>query len=112
MMEWIRLWFKKAVVRRVFLTALVVGAFLVAINNGDAILHGQVDAVRWLRISLTVLVPYVVSTVSSVQAMQDSQKSSLNRVRKRDHMASYEWYEIKDPRRLTCHSPTCRSRSC
>ncbi len=59
------------VVRRALGFACVVGAVLVAINHGDELLAGQVDADRGLKIGLTVLVPYVVSTLSSVMALRD-----------------------------------------
>jgi hypothetical protein len=44
MNTWISLCVSKPVVRRSALTALIVGCILVAINHGDALLHGQVDA--------------------------------------------------------------------
>lgn len=50
---------------------LVVGAILITINHGDAILRGEVDGARFARILLTLAVPYVVSTVSSVAAMRE-----------------------------------------
>ena len=52
------------------MVALVVGTALVAINHGDAILRGDVSPGRALRIVLTVLVPYCVSTYSSVSAIR------------------------------------------
>lgn len=58
------------VVRRALGFALVVGAILIAINHGDAILHGQVEGRRLLKMGLTVLVPYAVSTLSSVSALR------------------------------------------
>ncbi len=48
--------------------ALLVGAALIAINHGDAILAGDVDRGRLLKMALTVLVPYLVSTFASVGA--------------------------------------------
>ena len=60
-----------AVVRRALGFGLGVGAVLVAINHGDAILAGEVDGRRWLKIGLTVLVPYCVSTASSVMAIRE-----------------------------------------
>ena len=60
-----------AVVRRALLFALTVGPVLVAINHGDAILAGEVGSGRWLKIGLTMLVPYAVSTISSVLALRD-----------------------------------------
>jgi len=58
------------VVRRALLYALVVGAVLIAINHGDALLAGRVSADRWWKMGLTVLVPYTVSTLSSVGALR------------------------------------------
>ena len=59
--------------RRALASALVVGPVLVAINHGDAILSGDVSPGRLLRIALTVIIPYAVSTFSSVQAAPRSQ---------------------------------------
>ena len=67
-------WFQAAisaqVVRRALKYAVVVGAILIAINHGDAIVSGKVSAERWLKMGLTVIVPYCVSTLSSVEAMR------------------------------------------
>jgi hypothetical protein len=67
-----RYWFTCAtarpVVRRAVACALIVGPILIAINHGDAIVNGDISAGRLLKIALTVLVPYGVSTFSSVQA--------------------------------------------
>ena len=60
-----------AVVRRALGFAVGVGAVLVAINHGDRIAAGELDSTRWLKIGLTVLVPYCVSTASSVMAARD-----------------------------------------
>jgi hypothetical protein len=59
-----------AVVRRALLFAVTVGPVLVAINHGDALLAGELGAGRLLKIGLTMLVPYAVSTISSVLAMR------------------------------------------
>jgi hypothetical protein len=66
--DWIRLAASRPVVRRACGYAIVVGAILIAINHGDAILRGEIGEGRALRMALTVVVPYVVSTLSSVQA--------------------------------------------
>lgn len=58
------------VVRRALGYGVVVGIVLIAINHGDALLRGDIDGVRLLKMSLTPLVPYAVSTLSSVQAMR------------------------------------------
>ncbi len=58
--------------RRALGFAVVVGSVLIAINHGDAILAGDVSSGRWLKMGLTALVPYTVSTLSSVMAMRGS----------------------------------------
>jgi hypothetical protein len=58
------------VVRRALGFAVVVGAILIAINHGDALLRGELDAARTWKMLLTLLVPYTVSTLSSVQAIR------------------------------------------
>ena len=67
--------FEPAVVRRALVLAAIVGPILVTINHGHALLNGDLDVARGLRIALTVLVPYVVSTVSSVAATRDARRS-------------------------------------
>lgn len=62
--------FSTAVVRRALGYAVVVGTVLIAINHGDALLRGEVGAGRLFRMGLTMLVPYAVSTLSSVQALR------------------------------------------
>ena len=58
------------VVRRALAYAVVVGSLLIAINHGQAILAGEVDRGRLLQMGLTVMVPYAVSTLSSVGALR------------------------------------------
>jgi hypothetical protein len=73
MRDWLRLCFSGAVVHRACLYAVVVGAILIVINHGDALLRGDVDGARLLRMGLTILVPYTVSTLSSVSAIRGFQ---------------------------------------
>ena len=83
--EFLELCFEISIVKRASITALVVGAILTIINHGDALLSGQVDTSRLFKIILTVLVPYIVSTVSSastVLSMKKEQPSIEKRVRK------------------------------
>ena len=68
----LRLAFEPAVVRRALLFAVTVGPVLIAINHGDALLRGEIEPQRWLKMGLTVLVPYLVSTASSVAALRES----------------------------------------
>jgi len=70
MSDWLRLARDGAVARRALRTAVLVGSVLIAINHGDALLRGDVDAARVLKICLTFLVPYGVSTTSSVAALR------------------------------------------
>ncbi len=70
-MDWLRLATTRSIVRRAAKVAFVVGAVLIAINHGDAILRGDVSLGRFLRMILTVLVPYCVSTYSSVEALRE-----------------------------------------
>lgn len=65
--------FSRSVVRRALMYAVVVGAVLISINHGDAILRGEIDATRWLKMGLTLMVPYCVSTLSSVGAIRTAQ---------------------------------------
>jgi hypothetical protein len=60
---------------RALLYAVIVGTILIAINHGDAILRGEVDGIRIARMLLTTMVPYLVSTFSSVGAIRQAQGS-------------------------------------
>lgn len=58
-------------VRRALVMSAIVGTLLMLINHIDALLAGTMTNDRWLKVTLTYLVPYVVSTVSSVLALRD-----------------------------------------
>lgn len=68
--DWIRLATRPAIVKRAARTAAVVGALLIAINHGEKILSGQITRFSVLQICLTVTVPYLVSTSSSVATLK------------------------------------------
>jgi hypothetical protein len=72
---WWQLASSAPVVRRALSYAVVVGSVLIGINHGDAILRGELGSVRLLKMGLTLLVPYAVSTLSSVQAMRQMSMS-------------------------------------
>ena len=78
MSEWFRIARQPSVVRRALRTMFVVGTILTAINHGDALLQGRIDAERVFKICLTLLVPYGVSTSSSVAALR-SKETGLGR---------------------------------
>ena len=67
---WFRMATRFSVVRRAVGYAVVVGAILIAINHGDAILAGTIDRNRIFKMALTMIVPYCVSTLSSVGALR------------------------------------------
>jgi len=80
--------------RRSFLVALVVGAVLNLINQGDALLAGH--ALDWAKIILTFAVPYCVSTYGAVSyhlkilRARDAAVSAQARARRLPELASDE----------------------
>ena len=70
--DWLRLAMSPQVVRRALKYAVVVGAILIAINHWDALLAGDLSGGRLAKMALTVCVPYLVSTFSSVGAMRQA----------------------------------------
>ena len=66
---------RRDVVGRALKTALLVGAILIAINQGDRLMAFEIDGVSLAKMLLTLIVPYCVSTYSSVRAIQNSQES-------------------------------------
>ena len=80
MKETLRLAFQPSVVRRALKYAVVVGLVLVTINHSDAILQGQISGARLFKMALTVLVPYVVSTLSSVGALREHRAATASKV--------------------------------
>jgi hypothetical protein len=71
--DWVRLAVSAPVVKRALKYAVIVGAILIAINHWDALLEGDVSAGRLAKMALTVCVPYLVSTLSSVGAMREAE---------------------------------------
>ena len=76
-MNWLRLAFSGPVWRRAIKVAVLVGPILVAINQGDVLLGGGIDIICFLKIGLTFVVPYFVSTFSSVAALQDCSTDNI-----------------------------------
>jgi hypothetical protein len=79
MRQWLEIAIEPPVVRRALKYAVVVGAILIAINHGDAILKGEIDIRRLLKMGLTVLVPYSVSMASSVGAIRELRDKPVQR---------------------------------
>jgi hypothetical protein len=81
---WLTLCFTKPVMKRALWTALIVGTILILINHGNAIFKGEVDLTRVFQMCFTVIVPYIVSTVSSVSTLLslergDSRSTKIHR---------------------------------
>lgn len=68
---WLELAGHPATVRRALMTVLIVGVVLIAINHGPAIVAGEITKARLFQMALTLLVPYTVSTVSSVATRRE-----------------------------------------
>ena len=66
--------FKWSVVKRASIIAFIVGQVLAAINHGDRIVNGTMTGEDWLKVGLTFLVPYTVSTISSVLALREQHR--------------------------------------
>lgn len=62
---------KPAVVRTAVRISIIVGTILVLINHGSAVASWSFSKQNLIQICLTYLVPYCVSTYSSVRAIQD-----------------------------------------
>jgi hypothetical protein len=73
--RWIELARRPDIVKRSARVALVVGTLLAIINHGARLLDLDVDAEIALKIGLTYLVPYCVSTWASVQTASREQAS-------------------------------------
>jgi hypothetical protein len=58
--------FSDGIPRRAFIVALVIGSLLNLINQGDALFAGR--PLDWLKLALTYVVPYCVSTHGAVAA--------------------------------------------
>jgi len=89
MSEWLRLATGRRVVLRALRYAMIVGPILIAINHGDALLRGQLSTGRLLRMVLTMLVPYAVSTASSVGAMRERSRIGERVDRPESHVSHY-----------------------
>lgn len=74
--SFLSIWFSRAVFKRGAIVGAIVGTLLIAINQGDLILSGGMPP--FWKIILTYMVPYSVSSFSSVLA-QRSFEELLNK---------------------------------
>lgn len=65
---------QRTVVRRALRYGVIVGALLIGINHGGALLSGTVRTGQLVQMALTVVVPYMVSTLSSVESVLERRK--------------------------------------
>ncbi|WP_442505866.1 nitrate/nitrite transporter NrtS [Novipirellula sp. SH528] len=72
MKSWLQLALSRTVVLRALGYSVFVGTLLVVINHGDVLLNGELTTGMGRKMGLTYLVPYAVSTLSSVGAMRNS----------------------------------------
>jgi len=63
--------------RRSLMAALVVGSILNLINQGDALLSG--GRIHWLKLALTYLVPYFVTTYGAVSFRIEAAERAVGR---------------------------------
>lgn len=68
--------FSRSVVRRATYSAIIVGSLLILINHADALWRCELDYLRLFRIALSMIVPYIVSTASSVITIQEIRKTN------------------------------------
>lgn len=73
----IALCFSRTVIRRAAYSALVVGSILIIINHSDVLMRGEFGYFRLFQMVLTMIVPYIVSTVSSVTTIMELRKEDL-----------------------------------
>ncbi len=67
----LKTWFRKDIAKRALRVSLVVGTLLVLINHGEDFLGGTSKGTAIYQIVLTYLVPYCVSTYSSVMTLPE-----------------------------------------
>ena len=68
--EWLRLAADPTIVRRALITCILVGFVLTVVNNGPELARGEFSVALAGQIGLTLLVPFLVVTVSSVAAVR------------------------------------------
>lgn len=73
--NWLAVALRPAILKRGVKVGLVVGTTLALINHGDKILSMAVDGESLLKIGLTYLVPFCVSTWASVQTVRAGEQA-------------------------------------
>ena len=68
MPTWFQIASRRSTVLRAARYAVLVGPILIAINHGRALLGDEITPERLVSMALTVMVPYCVSTASTIGA--------------------------------------------
>jgi hypothetical protein len=64
------------IVRRSLRVSAVVGTAIAAINYSDRALAGTLADADWLKMAITYVVPYCVSTYASVETLRNGSRGS------------------------------------
>ena len=80
MYDFLRLAKRQEVRTRAFKVSLVVGSILALINHSDSFFTGKLEVHHSFQIIATFLVPYLVSTYSSVRAIKHQEYPSDNKL--------------------------------
>ncbi len=72
-------WFLPATVRRALSVAVVVAPILVLINHAETVAALDLSPRLFLKIGLTFLVPYAVSSYSSARALMEKERPPRDR---------------------------------
>jgi hypothetical protein len=77
--HFIHYWFRRDTARRALTVAGIVGPLLTVINQYDVLLSLELSLRFWMKVLLTFLVPYCVSSFSSARAYmeQDARESGV-----------------------------------
>jgi len=71
MSKWLSIAFEASVLKRSLRVSALVGTMLMIINHGDIIIEGHLSTTHIFKIALTYLVPFLVSTYSSVESKRN-----------------------------------------
>ena len=64
---------------RALKVSLAVGSILALINHGNSFFNGELEPLNFFQIVATFLVPYLVSTYSSISAIKYQENPSDNK---------------------------------
>jgi hypothetical protein len=78
MTSWLKIALRKDVVLRSLRVGAIVGTILVAINQGDTLLAGDLPLEALWKIPLTYCVPYCVCTYASVSSIRSGSDKTMS----------------------------------